>query len=366
MVPTTRYTGSGQREVGDGFLVVGDQGAVLQVKSRSVESSTTDDEARAARWVDKNLRKAIKQGRGTLRAVASATVPVALRSVRSLDAPAERQAEFERALPSDVSAWPIIVVLDHPNVPAMSVVVDADVFVVMLDDWRFLHQAIRSTAGMLVYVDRVLAQRDVVDVSLGGERRRFEAICRADAETNDGSTTWAPWLSPAALDDPRAADTFQHFIDRTWPQGEALPSTQPGEYLRVVEFLDRVPPALQVELGRRWLSYIEATVNGGRRSGVAIAPDGIIVVLIEHTDQRGVDEQFRARLSALAAVRAGEVAALFGPHRSLALGVLTHPGATDYLFLLADGPEAFSPVPIEVVQSVQAEFGSLADRVRSA
>ena len=120
MVPTTRYTGSGQREVGDGFLVVGDQGAVLQVKSRSVESSTTDDEARAARWVDKNLRKAIKQGRGTLRAVASATVPVALRSVRSLDAPAERQAEFERALPSDVSAWPIIVVLELVGAPNMA------------------------------------------------------------------------------------------------------------------------------------------------------------------------------------------------------------------------------------------------------
>jgi hypothetical protein len=364
MIPKDRFTGSGQREISDGCLVVGDEGAVLQVKSRLVESLKTDDAAKVARWLEKNVRKAVRQGRGTLRTLGSAATPVTLQSVRSLDAPPERRAEFERALPSDVSAWPIIVVVDYPGLPPASVSVDDDVFVVTLDDWWFLHQAIRSTAGMLIYVRRVLAQRDVVDVPLGQERARFEEICRADAATNDGSSTWAPWLSHAALDDPQAADTFQHFIDRTWPQGEALPATQPGEYLRIVEFLDRVPPAIRVALGRQWLGYIQATVDSGRRSGIALLPGGSIVMLIEHTHETDADEKFRAVLGALAAVRSVEVATRFGPRPLLAIGVLTHPGATDYLFLRADGPEAFNPVPEEITQAVQADFGSLADRAQ--
>ncbi|WP_454777562.1 hypothetical protein [Georgenia muralis] len=57
--------GSGRREIGDGTIVSGSRGVVLQVKARS--AATPDTPERARSWLQKNAAAALKQARGTIR-----------------------------------------------------------------------------------------------------------------------------------------------------------------------------------------------------------------------------------------------------------------------------------------------------------
>lgn len=368
MIPQIVSKGSAFREIGDGLLCCGEQGAVLQVKSREPAAACADDRDRSESWVRKNVKKAIDQGRGTKRALTDARrlSPIELCPVRALDAPAGRRQEFIRPVSADVSAWPIIVVVEHPGAPEMDLGLDDDVFAITTRDWEFLNTAIRSVAGLLDYVDRCMRYRPVFSVPLGRETDRFDEICRADAATDDGSSTWAPWLSRAALEDLRAANIYQHLIDRAWPAGEPLPGVPPGEYLQITEFLDRVPPTARVEIGGRMRSYVESTVVEGQRSGFFMLPDKAIVMVVSHTTAPVADGVFPATVTALGAVRVQEVGQLFGPRPLLAIGVLSQPGSTDYFFARLDGPQALGPVPDDVVDSVYEEFGRLVDNPHAA
>ena len=54
--------GSAQREAsGDGLLLVGERGAILQVKARDPSTGQRDSSDRARSWVQKHVRKATKQ-----------------------------------------------------------------------------------------------------------------------------------------------------------------------------------------------------------------------------------------------------------------------------------------------------------------
>lgn len=53
--------GNAQREVaGDGLLLVGDRGAILQVKTRDPIAGVNDSADRVESWVRKNTSKAVK------------------------------------------------------------------------------------------------------------------------------------------------------------------------------------------------------------------------------------------------------------------------------------------------------------------
>jgi len=56
--------GSGSRELGDGLLVVGDLGVVVQVKSREAPGQSAD---REQRWLHKSIAAALRQADGTVR-----------------------------------------------------------------------------------------------------------------------------------------------------------------------------------------------------------------------------------------------------------------------------------------------------------
>src|SRR5262245_48589807 len=63
--------GAGQREAsGDGLLLVGDRGAILQVKARDPARGVADSAERAAAWIRKHAAKAAEQGVGTRRELA--------------------------------------------------------------------------------------------------------------------------------------------------------------------------------------------------------------------------------------------------------------------------------------------------------
>jgi hypothetical protein len=57
--PVVQTTGSGHREVGDGLIVSGQVGIMMQPKSRGTPSTTAE---REHRWPDKNIAKGFCQG----------------------------------------------------------------------------------------------------------------------------------------------------------------------------------------------------------------------------------------------------------------------------------------------------------------
>ena len=58
-----------RREVGDGLLICGGGGAVLQVKTRSRRSGLRDSEQDSTSWVLKHVARAVRQGRGSKRTI---------------------------------------------------------------------------------------------------------------------------------------------------------------------------------------------------------------------------------------------------------------------------------------------------------
>src|SRR5205809_5336524 len=73
--PSIVAKGSGSRELGDGLLAAGDDGLVIQVKSRLAESGLNDDMDRAKRWCRKNAARARSQGLVTRRLLAKGGIP---------------------------------------------------------------------------------------------------------------------------------------------------------------------------------------------------------------------------------------------------------------------------------------------------
>jgi hypothetical protein len=63
-MPQQAALASGTRELGDGLLVVGELGVVVQVKSRE---SPTGDADKERRWLEKKATGAIRQGDGIIR-----------------------------------------------------------------------------------------------------------------------------------------------------------------------------------------------------------------------------------------------------------------------------------------------------------
>lgn len=341
-LPKRVRRGAAEKEISDGILMCGEHGAILQVKSRGKSSLPVDDEGAAGRWATRELRVAAKQAlwsrKELLRRFQNAE-PVLLRPVRALDLPEERHHELDNELTVSPAIWPLIVVLDHPLLQPFRAELDDGVFAITRHDWVQLMRALRSVAGLLEYVRRCLEHRGVLDPEVGREVDRFAALCAADAGTDDDGPTWGPWLSFAALDDPGAADMYQHLINRCWPAGSPLLGVAPGDWRRVSEFLDQVPPSVRVSVGARWRTYAQRTKVGGQASGMTILPDKSIFILLHHElEQELPPAAMRNRLTAIAQIRWWEVSR-FGPRPLLAIGVFTHPGATDYLFVLIDDPE---------------------------
>jgi hypothetical protein len=352
--------GQAEKEISDGLLICGRRGSILQVKSRGGSVAMADDRAQAVRWANRELRSAIKQAKGSrkhLKRLIDTDGSVPVRPLRSSQMPAGRQDELDLVLAEDPSGWPLIVVLDHPGLPPFEAELPDDTFVITSSDWAGLMSAVRSIAGLLEYVRRCLLNRPALAPAIGDEWRRFLALCEADQGTSDDSPTWGPWLSTAALEDPRAADMYQHVIDRSWPVGSPLPAVPPGEHRLVTEFLDDVPPSVRVDIGNRWLSYVRSTASGGQASGISVMPGKAIFFLVHRSlDLELPPKAMRARLGSIAIVRSWELQRAIGARPLLAVGAFCHPGATDYIFAHVDGA---APPDAQMVQLVHDDVGEL-------
>ena len=155
-VPVVRQ-GGGTREVGDALLFSNGMGAILQMKSRLPRSREDDGSA----WLSRRGGKAYRQGQGSRRKIALAQAEgstVIAFPVRAADWEEEDRQAAALLLSMEVSDWPVIVVLNHPNVDGIEPPFP-DAFWITTSDWLELNRALRSVTAVLTYVWRVLVSR---------------------------------------------------------------------------------------------------------------------------------------------------------------------------------------------------------------
>ncbi|BAD57227.1 hypothetical protein NFA_23800 [Nocardia farcinica IFM 10152] len=248
----------GNREVGDGLLVAGEAGLIVQSKSRLDDSAANETPERAEQWCRKHARKGQSQAAGTRRTIQRGGVYAT--SLRG----------YRRLLPQ-FARWAGVVIIDQQNVSAIEFPASTDTLYITLDDWLQLHFMIRSTAGIIDYVERALDSG--VTVALGDEADRFVALARADLEACTtlsqfptlyaGQLSGEEELSVAAVDAlvERVADPANRGFD-------------PGSYLGIVEQLDRIPIVGRARLGSKMRQTASDVADDGKsRSFIVIDSD---------------------------------------------------------------------------------------------
>lgn len=209
--PALRQVGAGVREMGDGALIVGDAAILVQVKSREATSS---DSAKEHRWLSKHTRRALRQGKGSIRQLK--LKPAAMTNGRGR----------EILIDGRQYRWIVAVVLDHDNppdtcVPATDDEIDGAV-VLLRRDWEFLFDQLKSTHSVASYLERVAGE----PIELGAEPIRYYELASADATaqpagldprfalpvTTIHSEPLLP-LAPAASEDARSHAIVRMLLD---------------------------------------------------------------------------------------------------------------------------------------------------------
>ncbi len=356
--------GNGNREPsGDGLLIVGGRGAILQVKTRSPAVAAHDSPTRGKSWIRKNALKARGQGigaRGELCRLAASGKPLKVLPVRAQRLPAEAQEKYARHVDLDVRSWPIIVLVEHPLADDEDLGFDPGVVWLTLDDWLSLHQRIRSTAGMLTYVERVLLGG--VHVPLGHEVERYAAMHDADMSAA-GHPSSLPALPPIDGLDDTGVDIYHDILDKLWPDDGSIPWRTADEYRRIVEFLDAVPAALQAVAGRWFLRKRAEIANGAPRSSgvLRLGNRDRIVYSCSNSHDWTADTWFREVL-ALTSLRHEEALSSGAPADTVTLGIGALVNsvlgtAVIYNFSYFEGHAALEPLPLELRQNLQWLYG---------
>lgn len=240
--------GSAVREIGDALVVVGPMAAAIQVKARE---ALTSSETKERSWLDKQIRQAASQARGTIKSVTS---------VDELTLINERGTPI--AIKGPEKTWLAVVVLDHPGVAGY--VPSEDAVVLLRRDWEFLFEQLKSTYAVLEYLRRVAGEDRV---PLGEEPIRYYRLAAADAATSPSAPdpriahigrAWAAPLLPQA---PAGHGDRYHSLVRAVLEDVAtarLPDDVTVENMvEVLAAIDAVPIAHRAELGRLWLSWLE-------------------------------------------------------------------------------------------------------------
>lgn len=163
--PAVRQKPSGVRELGDGMLVLGDLCVVLQVKSREGE---TEDADRERRWIEKQCRKALAQGAGTVRELHRE--PALMKNLRGRSITLD--GKERRCI--------VVVIVDHDSPPEkIRIEPGSDAVILLRRDWDFLFEQLKSIHGVGHYLDRVVGEAN----DLGDEPIRYYELAALDAES---------------------------------------------------------------------------------------------------------------------------------------------------------------------------------------
>lgn len=276
--PVVRKGARGYREIGDGLLITGEQGALIQVKSRSPSPGAAESPNVAERRVRGFIEHAIRQGDGTRREIlrrAATADPVRATPVRALSFPVREREAFAVTLTSHCADWPLIVIVDHPANPTFPLDLPPNVFCTSLSDWRNLYTNLRSVRQVLRYVERALTRQAAFQPRFGAEVERFSQFVADDAPYPDTPPSLLP--SVAFATDAVGIAAYHELIEGVWrgiTVGEPL---TPTDCRRIIAYLDDAPAALQATVGRVVLEH--------RRSGRGpeVNPPGVLRLIIAHS-----------------------------------------------------------------------------------
>lgn len=253
--PTQLTVGSGSRELGDGTLIIGDRGAVIQVKARDREPEN-DERERA--WLTKQVATGLRQAHGSIRNFRRGPVEMTNGRGRTLTVNG-----------ADIR-WSAVVVVEHPAVPegiTAAVEKQPNPSVVLLRrDWEFLFEQLKSTNAVVQYIERVAGD----PIELGEEVVRYFQLAQADEATPPGVVD-PRLLGPsgrqfsAPLLPMRAAatdeDRLPHLLLRTLLEDVAVSGGEnftEDDRLRMLATLDTRPVGTRAEVGNFVISAMEA------------------------------------------------------------------------------------------------------------
>lgn len=289
--PKVVRKGSGVREVGDGTIMSGEVGIVLQVKARN---ASRDEPEKARRWLAREAAKGLAQGRGTIRnTLASETV--VLRNLRDRNV----------TINGSAVRWVPVVVLDHPNPPPGVELEKADghpSLTLLRSDWEFLWTQLRSPSAIVDYVHRV-ADEDPIE--LGTESHRYFDLAHRDRVATPSDTP--AWMSnlgartaslpllpmdPADSSDEWGYAIFQGVLEDLAESELADESKR----MAVLERLDRVAVGARAELGRLLLQRLIYCAQAGpaelRMQNRVMFVNGIHLTFTTMSDLTKYNEDF--------------------------------------------------------------------------
>ena len=256
--PTIRRVGSGQRELGDGILIVGHRAVVIQVKSRQ---DPQDNATREGKWISAQAIKALQQGRGTVRQLRR--TPAAMINARN------RQVTID----GTKYEWLTVAVIDHPDPPegitASIPFTDLPAIVLLRRDWEFLFDQLKSTYAVVDYLFRAEASDPV---TVGDEPSRYYQFALADLEAAPSTlppalvTTGTHVSMPRLPLAPAGSDgAAEHILLRvmmediaTSPLSEHIDESQ---LLEALADLDRLPIAHRTALGSQVRTMLTDVVS---------------------------------------------------------------------------------------------------------
>jgi len=121
---------------------------VIQVKSRDAGGPT--DEQRERNWVDKQVAKALRQAKGTVRLLRRQPVDLVNGRGRVVTVDGKRLN------------WTALIVIDHDDVPVditpLSMAGSTPAVVLLRRDWEFLFDQLQSTDAVVHYLTRCAGQ----------------------------------------------------------------------------------------------------------------------------------------------------------------------------------------------------------------
>lgn len=250
--PVTRAKGNAQRELGDGLLIHGRAGVVIQVKHREVPTGSPE---REKSWLRKMTAGAIRQINGSVRSLEDGDVVL-------------RNARGRTAAPSPDIEWSGVVILDHPSPPSGAIVevesANVPTIALLRRDWEFLFDQLRSTHAVIGYLNRVSVDESV---ELGHEPVRYYELADADEKAAPGPTPepgprgWEPLATPLLPKTPAAEeDTVGHLLIRAVMEDIATSGAGFPESARleVLSEIDQLPVAYRASLGRHLTDQLKA------------------------------------------------------------------------------------------------------------
>ncbi|MGW6619600.1 hypothetical protein ACWF99_00125 [Nocardia sp. NPDC055002] len=327
-VPSVERKGKGVREISDGLLVVGKRGVIVQSKARETEPGSRE---REKSWIDKKIREATGQVKGTARRLSREATQMKNgrgRAVR-IDGP--------------VIDWVGVVVIEHPAPPSDHPVPAVDctvpVIVLLRRDWEFLFDQLRSTYAVVSYLHRVGESAEI----LGTEPERYYEFARADRDAaptcvdpqlvGPGVRQSLPLLptAPAGSDDDEAHGMVRIMLEDI--ATSAFDADRVDVLQDVLASIDSLPVGYRTELGqllRDELAAARAVADGAiswRSRIFAGMPDEAQLGFAVCSE---LTEETRARFIAWLELRHHERCKRLSTYELISIGVLLTPRADGY------------------------------------